>query len=92
MKARQEEENKQQVENAADSAAAASKGQEEIDQKNADLYMMLKSFEEDDGGEGTGEGRLALHRRRSLAMPNSSTKRRRCLAYRLQGVSYRQPR
>ncbi len=56
LKARQEEENKQQVENAADSAAAASKGQEEIDQKNADLYMMLKSFEEDDGGEGTGEG------------------------------------
>ncbi|MCI8973275.1 MAG: hypothetical protein HFH79_06735 [Lachnospiraceae bacterium] len=55
LKARQEEENKQQVENAADSAAAASKGQEEIDQKNADLYMMLKSFEEDDG-EGTGEG------------------------------------
>lgn len=46
LKARQEEENEQRVRDAAGSAAASSKEQEEIDRKNADLYMMLKSFEE----------------------------------------------
>lgn len=57
LKARQEEENKQCAEYASGSAAAASKGQEEIDQKNADLYMMLKSFEEqDEDEESAGEG------------------------------------
>ncbi len=56
LKARQEEENKQCAEYASGSAAAASKGQEEIDQKNADLYMMLKSFEEqDEDEESAGE-------------------------------------
>lgn len=58
LKARQEEENKQRTEDAASSAAAASEGQREIDQKNADLYMMLKSFEEqeEDEAERAGEG------------------------------------
>lgn len=57
LKARQEEENKQRAEDAASSAAAASKGQQAVDQKNADLYMMLKSFEEqEDDGESAGEG------------------------------------
>lgn len=57
LKARQEEENKQLTENAASSAAAASKGQQEVDQKNADLYMMLKSFEnQEDDEESAGEG------------------------------------
>ncbi len=55
LKARQEQENKQWTEEAAGSAAAASKEQGEIDQKNADLYMLLKSFEEqEDGEEGAG--------------------------------------
>ncbi|MDE6363042.1 MAG: hypothetical protein K2L86_02050 [Lachnospiraceae bacterium] len=57
LKARQEEENKQRAETAASSAAAASKGQQAVDQKNADLYMMLKSFEEqEDDGESAGKG------------------------------------
>lgn len=56
LKARQEEENKKLTEYAADSAASASMGQQEVDQKNADLYMMLKSFEEqEDEEEGAGE-------------------------------------
>lgn len=45
LKARQDQENKQWAEDAAGSAAA-SKEQEEIDQKNADLYLLLKSLEE----------------------------------------------
>jgi len=56
LKARQEEENKKLTEYPADSAASASMGQQEVDQKNADLYMMLKSFEEqEDEEEGAGE-------------------------------------
>ena len=56
LKARQEEENNKLTEYAADSAASASMGQQEVDQKNADLYMMLKSFEEqEDKEEGAGE-------------------------------------
>lgn len=46
LKARQDQENKQRAEDAAGSAAAASKEQNEIDQKNADLYLLLKSLEE----------------------------------------------
>lgn len=46
LKARQDQENKQRAEDAADSAVAASKEQGEIDQKNADLYLLLKSLEE----------------------------------------------
>lgn len=46
LKARQDQENKQQAEDAAGSAAATSKEQGEIDQKNADLYLLLKSLEE----------------------------------------------
>lgn len=46
LKARQDQENKQCAEDAADSAVAASKEQGEIDQKNADLYLLLKSLEE----------------------------------------------
>ena len=56
LKARQEEENNKLTEYAADSAASSSMGQQEVDQKNADLYMMLKSFEEqEDEEEGAGE-------------------------------------
>lgn len=57
LKARQEEENKQRMEDAAGSVAGASKGQEEIDRKNADLYLMLKTLEEKDeeeSAEGSG--------------------------------------
>ncbi|MDE7273814.1 MAG: hypothetical protein K2N95_12260 [Lachnospiraceae bacterium] len=57
LKARQEEENKQRVKDAANSAAGASREQEEIDRKNADLYLMLKTFEEKDEeehAEGSG--------------------------------------
>ncbi|MDE7417573.1 MAG: hypothetical protein K2N44_14940 [Lachnospiraceae bacterium] len=57
LKAQQEEENKQRVKDAASSAAGASKEQEEIDRKNADLYLMLKTLEEkdeEDGVESTG--------------------------------------
>ncbi|HBV82468.1 MAG TPA: hypothetical protein DEB74_06665 [Lachnospiraceae bacterium] len=46
LKVRQDQENKQRAEDAAGSAATASKEQEEIDQKNADLYLLLKSLEE----------------------------------------------
>lgn len=58
LKARQDQENKQQAEDAAGSAAAASKEQGEIDQKNADLYLLLKSLEEEEdeaSGSHSGE-------------------------------------
>jgi len=55
LKARQEEENEQRVKDAASSAAGASKEQEEIDKKNADLYLMLKTLEEKDEDEQGGE-------------------------------------
>lgn len=48
LKARQDQENKQRAEDAAGNAAAASKEQSEIDQKNADLYLLLKSLEEEE--------------------------------------------
>ncbi|MDE7477968.1 MAG: hypothetical protein K2M91_08460 [Lachnospiraceae bacterium] len=51
LKARQEEENKKRAEDAASQAAGSSKAQGEIDRKNADLYMLLKSFEEKDEDE-----------------------------------------
>ena len=51
LKARQEEENDRRLKDAAGSVAGASKDQEEIDRKNADLYLMLKSFEEEEEGE-----------------------------------------
>lgn len=51
LKARQEEENEQRVKDAESSAAGASREQEEIDQKNADLYLMLKTLEEKDENE-----------------------------------------
>lgn len=59
LKARQEEENEQRIKDAAGSAAGASKEQEEIDRKNADLYLMLKSLEEkeeDERGEDPDPG------------------------------------
>lgn len=60
LKARQEEENEQRVKDAEGSAAGASREQEEIDRKNADLYLMLKTLEEkdkdgQDGGESGSE-------------------------------------
>lgn len=48
LKAKQEEENEQRVKDAADSIQGTSKEQEEIDRKNADLYLMLKTLEEKD--------------------------------------------
>ncbi len=51
LKARQEEENDRRLKDAAGSVAGASKDQEEIDRKNADLYLMLKSLEEEEEGE-----------------------------------------
>lgn len=51
LKARQEEENEQRVKDAESSAAGASREQEEIDKKNADLYLMLKTLEEKDENE-----------------------------------------
>ncbi len=51
LKARQEEENEQRVKDAANSAAGTSREQEEIDRKNADLYLMLKTLEEKDKEE-----------------------------------------
>lgn len=56
LKARQEEENKQRVEDAVNGATGASKEQEEIDRKNADLYLMLKSLEEKKEDEGGNTG------------------------------------
>lgn len=58
LKARQEEENEQRLKDAAGSAAGASKDQEEIDRKNADLYLMLKSFEEQEKDDQEGNGGL----------------------------------
>lgn len=51
LKEQQERENKQRAEGAAGSAAGASKEQEEIDKKNADLYLLLKTLEEKDEEE-----------------------------------------
>lgn len=51
LKARQEEENDRRLKDAAGSVAGSSKDQEEIDRKNADLYLMLKSLEEKEEGE-----------------------------------------
>lgn len=51
LKARQDAENDQRTKDAQASAAGASREQEIVDQKNADLYMMLKSFEEQEEGE-----------------------------------------
>lgn len=58
LKARQEQENKQRAEAAANNVAAASREQGEIDQKNADLYLLLKSLEEEEdemSGSSSGE-------------------------------------
>lgn len=55
LKARQEAENRQREKDAAGGAAGAAKEQEEIDRKNADLYLMLKTFEEKDEEEGAGD-------------------------------------
>ncbi len=54
LKAKQEEENEQRIKDATDSAAGASREQEEIDRKNADLYLMLKTLEEKDEEERAG--------------------------------------
>lgn len=51
LKEQQERENKQRAEDAAGSAAGASKEQEEIDKRNADLYLLLKTLEEKDKDE-----------------------------------------
>lgn len=56
LKARQEEENKQRVEDAAGNAAGASRDQEEIDRKNADLYLILKTLEEQEKDEEENAG------------------------------------
>lgn len=55
LKARQKEENAQRAEDAQGSAAGASKEQEEIDRKNADLYLILKTLEEKDEDEQGSE-------------------------------------
>lgn len=54
LKARQEEENEQRIKDAESSAASASKEQGEIDRKNADLYLMLKTLEEKEEDEQDG--------------------------------------
>ena len=54
LKARQEEENEQRIKDAESSAAGAAREQEEIDRKNADLYLMLKTLEEKDEDEQDG--------------------------------------
>ncbi len=57
LKKLQEEENKQRLKAAAGGLAGISKEQGEIDKSNSELYMMLKSFEEEeeetDGQEGS---------------------------------------
>lgn len=59
LKKYQEEENKQRLKAAAGGIAGISEEQGEVDKGNADLYVMLKSFEEDeedgDGQEGSKE-------------------------------------
>ena len=50
LKVRQDEENKKKLEEAEGKAAGALKEQQEIDQKNRSLYIMIKSFEEDEDG------------------------------------------
>lgn len=52
LKKRQEEENKQRVEDAAKGLSGSSSAQNEIDRKNEELLMLLKSFEEQDEQEG----------------------------------------
>lgn len=53
LKKLQEEENKQRLKAAAGGIAGISEEQGEVDKENADLYVMLKSFEEE---EEDGEG------------------------------------
>lgn len=53
LKAQQEEENKRRSEEAAANTAGASMGQEEIDRRNEDLYLLLKTLEEKDEEERT---------------------------------------
>ena len=55
LKEQQERENEQRAEDAAGSAAGASKEQEEIDKRNADLYLLLKTLEEKDEEESAEE-------------------------------------
>lgn len=59
LKKYQEEENKQRLKAAAAGMAGISEEQGEVDKGNADLYVMLKSFEEEeengDGQKGSGE-------------------------------------
>lgn len=57
LKAKQQAENERRMKEAESSAAGAAREQEEIDRKNADLYLMLKSLEEKDeeeSDEGSG--------------------------------------
>ncbi|MCM1182438.1 MAG: hypothetical protein NC337_03585 [Roseburia sp.] len=56
LKELQEEENRQRLKAAAGGLAGISKEQGEIDKSNSELYMMLKSFEEEDeDSEGQGD-------------------------------------
>lgn len=59
LKKYQEEENKQRLKAAAGGIAGISEEQGEVDKNNADLYVMLKSFEEEeengDGQDGSDE-------------------------------------
>ncbi|MDE7322413.1 MAG: hypothetical protein K2N73_06710 [Lachnospiraceae bacterium] len=52
LKKRQEEENKQRVQDAMKGVSGGSSAQEEIDRKNEELLMLLKSFEEQEDEEG----------------------------------------
>lgn len=54
MKERQSEENSRRLKEAAGAISQASKQQEEIDEKNRELYIMLKSFEEKDEEDQEG--------------------------------------
>lgn len=53
LKKRQEEENKQRMEDALKGVSGSSGAQEEINRKNEELLMMLKSFEEQEDEEDT---------------------------------------
>jgi len=56
LKTRQEEENEQRIKDAENSAVGAAKEQEEINRKNADLYLLLKSLEEQEKDEEEDTG------------------------------------
>lgn len=57
LKKRQEEENEQRIKDAMKGVSGSSKEQAEIDRKNEELLMLLKSFEErDEDGTASKEG------------------------------------